>query len=120
MTQTRTTQGTKNGTASNAIGAELMRNKDSEGLSREEINLFLNEVSDARDEWMRKGRGPLPEIEVDRKVIERFNRSGMDSFDETLCFIYQDVKVFEKGKKEEALRRENMTMEEKIHGRKHG
>lgn len=84
------------------------------------MNGFLFDISSARDEWLQNGRGELSEIEVDRRVIERFNRQDMKNFDNTLYFIYQDVKVFEKGRKEEALRKERQSMEEKVHGRKLG
>lgn len=42
----------------------------------------------------------------------------MPSVDETGYFIYQDVKVFERGKRDEALTREALTVEERVFGGK--
>jgi hypothetical protein len=118
VSHTRQTQATKNGTSNNVIAEELTQNKRNEGLTREEVNNFLNEITDAKQAWIENGRGPLAEIEVERHVIERFNKAGMKDFDDTKYFIYNDVRVYEKGTKEHAKARENMTMEEKLHGRR--
>lgn len=93
--------------------------KRTEGLTRDEINSFLYQVGEARDAWIARGRkGDLEELEFDRKVIARFNPSGMKHFDDTLYFVYSDVKIYEKGRKDEAKKIESMTMEQKLHGTK--
>ena len=62
--------------------------------------------------------GELPALEVDRRIIEHFNRGNLGGFDSVGYFVYQGVKVYEVGKREEAEVREARTAEEVIFGKK--
>lgn len=87
-----------------------------DGPSREDLNRFMERVAIAKDAAGAPGPGrELPEIEVPRRVIAHFNRQSMKGFDDVGYFIYQGVKVFEFGKREEAARRDARTMEQVNH-----
>lgn len=85
------------------------------GLTQSEINEFHDQVTIAVSD--RIGR-EVPEIEVERKVLEHFNRGRMKGIDDVGYFIYQGVKCYEKGKMEDAQRKDGLTMEQVLHGGK--
>ncbi len=85
-------------------------------VSRDDLNAFLNDVSGAAAEGKLEGED-LPWVEADRSVIEHFNRGKMKDWENSLFFIYNDVKVYEKGKKDEADRMQYQTIEERNFGR---
>lgn len=62
--------------------------------------------------------GEMPGVEADRKIIEHFNRGKMAGVDAVGYFVYEGVKVFEAGKREESERREALTAEERVFGGK--
>lgn len=57
-------------------------------------------------------------METPRKMIEHFLRAQIAGFEKTYYFIYDNVKVFEEGKREEGERIENLSSEERMHGGK--
>ena len=91
-------------------------NEKAQGITREQKNAFLEAVSIALSDGPEDGN-VMPEIEAEREVIAHFNKANMKDFDSALCFIYHNVKVFEKGRKEEAKKLERMTVEQKNFGK---
>lgn len=53
-----------------------------------------------------------PCIEVARKIVAHFNRGAMPAFDEVGYFLFHNVKVFERGKRQQAEARDARTLEE--------
>ncbi len=90
------TQDTKAGTSDSLLNA--VESKEPSFATPQDINAFLTEVAALPP--LQKGE-ELHELEVPRRVIEHYNRSAkaMAGFDEAGYFIFQGVKVFEKGKK---------------------
>lgn len=54
----------------------------------------------------------VPYIEAELPVIQHFIGRLPETWKEAPYIIYHNVKVYEKGKREEAVRRANMSMEE--------
>jgi len=68
---------------------------------------------------MLKKDNEIPSVEVPRRVIEHYNRgNAIKSFDEAGYFIFNNVKVYESGKKDLADQKDAMSMEQKLHGGK--
>lgn len=85
-------------------------------VSREARNQFLVDVSDAMAEGPEKGE-VLPVIEADREVCQHFLKGLPGDWNDTRCFIYNNVKVYERGHREAATRRERMSIEERNFGK---
>ena len=83
--------------------------------TREELAEFYDALAHAKMEAI---AGQIPAMEASRKVIMHFLREKMRGFDDVMYFIYEGVKVFEQGKREEAERKEGLTTEQKMHGGK--
>lgn len=83
--------------------------------SREELGVFFDLVHNAANSSL---PGETPGIEAPRKIIEHFNRGRMAGIDSVGYFIYEGVKVFEEGKRLEAEKRDALTAEEKVFGKK--
>lgn len=117
MSQAHKTPTMKSGTSKTSLAEEVAETNPvvEEGITRQQKNEFLEAVAMALAD-VEPGQG-LPEIEVDRKVIAHFNRANMADFDDSLCFLYHNVKVYEKGRKEEAKKLERMSVEERNFGR---
>ncbi len=116
MSQRQTTQTTKSGTSPTNLGEQIIENNGApKGITRDELNKFLDDVSTALAMGKENGNA-MPEIEADLKVIEHFNKNGMNAWNKSYFFIYHNVKVYETGKKEVAKRMEKMTIEEKVFG----
>jgi len=58
----------------------------------------------------------VPCVEASRKIVEFYNRANIKGFDKAGYFMFQGVKVYEKGKREEADARDNRSTEEVNHG----
>lgn len=85
------------------------------------LNDFLREVSVAGqvDQSDLEEGVDMPYVEAERAVISHYLRTkrAMDAFDKgPLYFIFGNVKVFEKGRRDVALIRERETAEGKIFG----
>lgn len=78
--------------------------------TREELGLFLDEIH------MAKASGE--DIEAPRKIILHFNRNNMKGFDSVGYFVYDTVKIYEAGRKEEAKKQDALTSEQKVFGGK--
>lgn len=74
---------------------------------------FFDEIHAAMAE-----NGEMPAIEVDRRVIEHFNRNSLGGFDAVGYFVYQGVKVYEVGKREAAEERGRLSTEDVTFGKK--
>ncbi len=59
-----------------------------------------------------------PKLEVAHKIVEHFNRGRMEGVKEAGYFVYQGVKVYAEGKKEEAETRDGLSIEDKVFGKK--
>ena len=94
----------------------VANNEAKTGITRDDKNAFLEAVSVALSDGPVDGN-VMPEIEAEREVIAHFNRQNMKDFDSALYFIYHNVKVFEKGRMEEAKKLERMTMEQRNFGK---
>jgi hypothetical protein len=58
----------------------------------------------------------MPWVEAARDVIEHFNRGMMEGVERAGYFIFQGVKVYEAGKRDEVKKTENRTSEEILFG----
>lgn len=83
------------------------------GPSRNELNQFLESVDIA----IANSTGGIPVVETSRKIVEFYNRANISGFDDVGYFIFKGVKVYELGRRAEADKRDNMSMEEKVFGR---
>ena len=107
----------KAGLSNNSIESLLEENnRDKEGITTMEINMFLDSVSRAKMMGINAGE-QLPSMEANRKIIEYYNRENLAGFDEVGYFTFNGVNVYELGKKEEALKKSLMDMEEKNFGK---
>lgn len=79
------------------------------GLSDGDIDRFSSLIAKAKNE-------NAAEVEVPRRVIEYYNKGNLTGFDKVGYFVYQNIKVYETGKKEESKAKENKTMEQLLHG----
>lgn len=116
MSPAPTIQPTNPGTSKNLLQEETKANNEKTELTRNEFNEFLEDVADALN---RKEGLDLPCIEASRKVCEHYNKHAMKAFDEVQYFLFQGVKVFEVGKREQAEARDKMSMEERVFGKPH-
>lgn len=104
--QTPTTQATKAGTSNNSLGNLIEENNKELGpLTHSEINQFLDAVTRAKMFPELKDGDTLPSIEVSRNVCAYYNKD-MAAFDKVGYFTFNGVNVYEKGKKEEAQKRD--------------
>ena len=83
------------------------------GPSQDDLNRFAAIISRASEQ---KAPGTVPEVEVPRRVIEYYNQRNLKGFEEAGYFIYNGVKVFEKGKREQFRNKDNESMEKRLHG----
>lgn len=58
--------------------------------------------------------GEIPACEAPRKVIAHLLQHKMKGFDDVGYILFQGVKVFEQGKREEAERKDGLTTEQKV------
>lgn len=65
--------------------------------------MFLEQVATAASLG---GDGDLPHVEAPRHICEHINRGKMKGFDEVGWSIFNGVKVFEEGRREQVLERE--------------
>lgn len=92
--------------------SEMRKNPD----LRVSLQKFLTDIQDALMVPDIVDQAGTPCIEADRDVCEHYNRNT-EAFDSVGYFIFQGVKVFERGKLESSSRKDRMTMEQKLHGR---
>lgn len=83
------------------------------GLNDGDLDRFVSLVAQAKS---LAEAGAVPEVEVPRRVIEYHNKGNIKGFDSVGYFVFNGVKVYEKGKKEEAKSKEGRTMEQLLHG----
>jgi hypothetical protein len=85
---------------------------ESEEVTQSDLNSFLDEISRAGMLYVH-GQEP-PCIEVSRKIIAHFNRGDgpMAAIDQVGYFLFHNVKVFERGKREGAEARDARTLEQ--------
>lgn len=86
-----------------------------DGPNQDDLNTFFQRITFAKQGHVGPG---MPDIEAPRRLAIHFNRGSMDAFDSVGYFVYQGVRVYEVGKKEDAKRRENIPMEELLHSRR--
>lgn len=82
-------------------------------VTQSDLNKFTSVIATANGQ---KVGQEVPEIEVPRRVIDYFNKGKMKGFDTVGYFLFNGVKVYEKGKREEYKLKENKTMEQLLHG----
>lgn len=104
---TQTIQATNAGTSKTCSQKEL-EDLQSGVVTREEITEFLNAITVAPQ------MGD-DHIEASRKVCEHYNRHNLKGFEQAGYFIFNGVKVYEKGKKNAADTKDRRTMEEINH-----
>jgi hypothetical protein len=79
------------------------------------LGLFLDSVIRAKQLAL---PGDWPWVEAERGIIDHFLRGQTEGFEQIGYFIYQDVKVYERGRREEADARDALTSEDKNFGKK--
>lgn len=110
---TQMIQATKHTTSNNLLKDKAEGNQTVRlGPTRDELNQFLEDVAVQKA----LSGSEFPEIEAPRVIIEFYNKGNIKGFDDAGYFIFDGVKVFEAGKKEDAKRKESLSMEEKIFG----
>ena len=113
--QIPTTQDTSPGTLNNSLNETAPQEAVTTGPTRDDLNRFSELIARALEAKKEK---ETPEIEVPRRVVEYFNKTNLKGFDEVGYFVFNGVKVYERGKKEEAKRKDSETIEQKMHGGK--
>lgn len=63
--------------------------------------------------------GELPSIEVPTRIIKHYNRTpqAMKGFKQAGYFVFNNVRVFEVGHKEELERKDRLTSEQVVFGK---
>lgn len=114
--RTPTPQNTKATSSATFLNDEIQRNNPAtaSGPDRSELNLFLEAVANAVSLGPREEA--LPYIEAPRVIIEYINRGKLEGFDQVGYCIFNGCKVYEVGKREEALRRDSLTTEQRNFG----
>lgn len=84
--------------------------------TKEELAQFYDSLHAAKVEGA--VTGTVPAMEVSRKMVEHFLRGKMAGFERVYYFVYDGVKVFEAGKREEGERIERLTQDQVLHGDK--
>ncbi len=115
--QIQTTQDTNPGTSKTLLAAEMRLNNRKGGPTRQALNEFLDDVAQAMIDGAEAGEA-LPSVETSREIVQYYNKTNMAGFDTAGYFIFQGVKVYEKGTKEAVDKRDNLTIEEKLFGAK--
>ncbi len=90
-----------------------MEEKVETGLTRSELNKFLADLTTPNE-------GPIAWIEVAPKVVEHFH-SPQDAkaiIEGPGYFLYQNVKCYVEGMKDKADKKDGLTMEEVVFGKK--
>lgn len=103
------TQPPRAGTSNSSLSDETAANNAPTGVTRDELNHFLEATYQAIAG--RVGTDRLPVIEASREICEHYVKDKK-SLDETRHFLFQGVMVIEKGFKSDVLRREKLTMED--------
>jgi hypothetical protein len=92
------------GTSSNYIADQVAANNSRDKVSRDQLNQFLEDVTHAIQDLNNCGEDGLPAIETDKEVVDFY--TDRPSFEAgTLSFIFQGVKVYERGRKDQAIER---------------
>lgn len=107
---THKTQDTKAGTSNNLVN-ETLKENNSKHATRADINEFLDDVSTA---IQAKVGDEMPCVEANKRIIEHYNRGSMQGFKDVGYFIFNGVKVFEKGKVDEFVNKDKLTMEQVV------
>lgn len=81
---------------------------------RSDLNYFLEQVATAASEG---SSDDIPHVEAPRKIVEYINRGKVKSFDEVGWCVFNGVKVFEMGKRQEVLDREARDAIARAHGK---
>lgn len=84
-------------------------------LTKEEEAHFEGLLHNARMEAL--GTDEIPEISVDRKTLEHYNRGHMAGVDSAGYYIHGGVKVYDEARILEAKKKEALTSEEVVFGR---
>lgn len=82
--------------------------------TREELSVFFDDCHQARN---LTEPGEVPIVEASRKIVEHFNMGKMAGISSVGYFIYEGIKVYEKGKREIAEKLENMSSNDKAFGK---
>ena len=108
----QTTQATKAGTSSNSTN----ETKADSYPTRQEIAQFMDAIHTA------KAHGDvhdIPCIDAATKIVRHFNQGrSLKGLEEVGYFVYDGVKVFEEGRRVEAMRKDALTSEDKVFGGK--
>lgn len=104
----------KVGLSKTSLSEQVVENNKVTGATREQLNEFLEAIAIAVSG--RQTIHEVPEIETSRAVIEHYNRGNISGFDNVGYFVFNNVKVFELGKVDEAKKRDCLTMEQKLFG----
>lgn len=81
---------------------------------RSDLNLFLEKVATAASEG---SSDDIPHVEAPRTIVEYINRGKVKSFDEVGWCVFNGVKVFELGKREQVLEREAREARDRAQGK---
>jgi hypothetical protein len=99
------------GIGSNSFAAQTRENNNSK-VSREQLNEFLGDVTYAMQAEEVADDG-LPWVEAPAEIINFYtDRRSFESG--SLSFVFQNVRVFEKGRRDEALLRAGKSISDKI------
>lgn len=98
------------------LGNEIaLNNLTSDADFRTELNLFLESVASAA---VGGASDDIPHVEAPRKIIEYINRGrAIEGFDSVGWCVFNGVKVFEAGKREEILANEARIERERLQGK---
>lgn len=86
-------------------------NREKNFVSTVEINFFLDSIARAKTMGVKMGEH-LPSVEAPRKLVEYYNPNNIQGFDEVGYFTFNGVNVYEEGKKEEALAKDALTIQQ--------
>lgn len=85
-----------------------------DGDFRSELNFFLESVATAA---VGGSDDDIPHVEAPRKIIEHINRGKLAGFDSVGWCVFNGVKVFEVGKREEILAKEAQKERDRLSGK---
>lgn len=79
--------------------------------SKEEMGVFYDALYRAKNSTLPT---EMPAIEATYKICHHLNRASFQGVEQAGYFVYEGVKVFIEGRRQEAERRDNLTCEEKV------
>lgn len=96
------------------ISTSSLENADE--ITQSDLNKFYDVIALA---IRRKEGNEMPSVEVPHRIVEHYNKGkSMEGFKSAGYFVYNNVKVYETGRKAEFEALDKMTMEQKNFGGK--